>query len=58
MTAYLIHQINEAKAKSQAVALISIDQSAFYNLIDHSILLQKLQHLSFNEKAIKIIKNI
>ena len=38
-------------------AFVQLDQSKAYDVIDHEILIKKMQHLGFNKKAINIFKS-
>ena len=57
-TQMLIHEVYNRLLKAledgQDTAFVQLDQSKAYNIIDHSILLQKMKYLGFNRKTLGI----
>ena len=47
----------ENKTREQEAALLILDQSKAYKIIDHEILLQKMDILGFKNQAVKIMKS-
>ncbi|MFK7748837.1 MAG: reverse transcriptase domain-containing protein [Kordia sp.] len=53
----LYHEMEKMAARKEKFALILIDFSKAFDLIDHGILYRKLKRLKFGNKTIKLIKS-
>ena len=46
------------KENKQAVGLVTIDQSALFDVIYHKILIRKMRHVGIDSDTINIIENM
>ena len=53
----LVYEIEKLKQKNATYALVTVDFSKAFDLIDHEILYQKLQKLGFQKDSIALIKS-
>ena len=58
LTSDLLHQLKISVKNFQAVAVVCLDQSAFYDVIDHGLLVNKLKHIKFSQQSINVIQNL
>ena len=50
-------KINDILENKQTAAVICLDQSSFFDIIDHNILISKLIHIGFDSNTISTIKS-
>ena len=56
-TLNLNSKINKVIGEKKIAAVIGLDQSSCFEIIDHSILLKKLNHIGFTNQTVKLIED-
>ena len=54
----LQHKILSNKDKGNTVALVALDQSAYYDVVNHGILKNKMEHIGIRGKSLKVMSSL